>query len=65
LGSNASSALFCFTACGFALFCFALRFITGPPFAGVHLKNERHYTPSNQEEKILAALRRGTPLPRN
>src|SRR6266404_4028186 len=34
---------------------FALRFIAGPPFAGVHLKNARHITASLQEPRIKNA----------
>src|SRR6266478_10147841 len=34
---------------------FPLRFIAGPPFAGVHLKNARHFTASLQEPRIKNA----------
>src|SRR6266550_6189091 len=41
---------------------FALRFIAGPPFAGVHLKNARHITASLQEPRIKNACCSAAPL---
>jgi hypothetical protein len=40
------------------LFGFALRFIAGPPFAGVHLKNKHHYKHRYRRKhyKCFAAL---------